>query len=125
MPDLSHIISHLHYASDDVSSFSLATREDDILFSSFVNCVVLATIHAEEKSITRDRSEEMPLVSIFGSKYSWALRDAVAYSGSYDQMYAKHFIDVAYEDRGRNTLNDSGGPQMHSFPGLRQLHKLQ
>ena len=89
-----------------MSFFSLATREDDVLFSSFVNFIVMATIYAQEKGIKREESKE-----------NWVLRDAIAYIGSYDQIYTKHFGDVLEEERGRNTLN-KGGPQIHSFPGL-------
>ena len=53
---------------DDISCFSLTTRVDDKLFSSFVNSIVLATIHAQEKDLTRERSQEMPDTPIFGSE---------------------------------------------------------
>ena len=68
----------------DVSFYSLATREDDTFLSSFINMVVLATIHAQENRIDKYESEEMPLVSIFGSEFAWAIRDAIIYSGNYD-----------------------------------------
>ena len=77
--------------SGDVSFFALATREDNIYFSSFVNCVVSATIHAHENSITKKKGKEMPLLSMFGSEMKWALRDAISYSGSYDEIHAKNF----------------------------------
>ena len=69
----------------------------------------------------------MPLVSLFGSDLSWSLRDAISYSGNYDEIYAKHFVELLEEDdwglgyeerRGRNVVNSKGGPQIHSFPGL-------
>ena len=101
-----------------MSLFSLATREDDVLISSFVNCVVLATIYAQENEIKRRKSKEMPLLPVFGSEFKWALRDAIYYSGSYDRIYKKHFGVVSEEDRGRNYLNEYGSPQIHSFPGL-------
>ncbi|KAL7523806.1 hypothetical protein ACHAXR_000339 [Thalassiosira sp. AJA248-18] len=95
----------------------MATREDDVLFASFVNCIVVSTIYAQENFMS-ERSKEMPLVSVFGSSLSWALRDAIAYSGSYDQLYTKHFgSEVSEVDRGRNTLN-KGGPLLYSFPAL-------
>jgi len=105
-------------SSDDggVSFYSIATREDDALFTSFVNCVVLATIYAQENKIEREKSSEMPLVSVFGSHFNWALRDAIVYSGSYEQVYLRNFgnNDTA-AFRGRNTLN-KGGPLMLSIP---------
>jgi len=102
-------------ASDDVSFYSMTTREDDVRFASFVNCVVLATIYAQENKIPREKSSEMPLVSVFGSHLNWALRDAIVYSGSYDQIYARNFgSNVSEAFRGQNTLN-KGGPLLHSF----------
>jgi len=96
-----------------VSFSSMATLEDDVVFASFVNCVVMATIHAQENGIQKHKSKEMPLASVFGSYYSWALRDAIAYSGSYDEIHSKHFgSEVA--TRGRNAVNE-GGPLMLSF----------
>lgn len=94
---------------------ALATREDDALFSSFIDSIVLAPIHAQKKDIRKETSMNMPLVSIFGTELSWALRDAVFYSGNYDEVYTAHFGEVSKESRGRNRLNDGGGPQMHSF----------
>jgi len=94
-------------AGGELSSFSLVTREDDALFTSFVNIIVLATIYAQEKGTKREKSQEI-----------WGIRDAIAYSGSYDVLYIKNFGNVLEGDRGRNTLNKQGGPQLHSFPGL-------
>ena len=89
-----------------------------MLFSSFVNCIVLGTIYAEENRLASVCGEP-PLVSVFGSEYNWALRDAIAYSGSYDQIYTKTFSsgNSTESARGRNTLN-IGGPMMHSLNGL-------
>lgn len=92
---------------------AFATREDDVLFTSFVNCVVLATIYAEERG-----KNQVPLASIFGEDLRWSLRDAVSYSNSYDDLYSKHFgLD---SDRGRNELNRmvESTSQLHSLPGL-------
>ena len=101
-----------------MSVHSIATREDDALFASFVNCIVLATIYAQENRIRRDESSKLPLVSVFGRKLDWALRDAIMHSGSYDQIYSNNFgRNVTEGLRGRNSLND-GGPMMHSLPGL-------
>ena len=94
-------------------AYAFATREDDVLFTSFVNCVVLATIYAEERG-----KNQVPLASIFGEDLRWSLRDAVSYSSSYDDLYSKHFgLD---SNRGRNELNRmvESTPQLHSLPGL-------
>lgn len=107
-------------AGEDASFISLATWEDehDALFSSFVNAVVSATIYAQENNIKKKQSKEMPVVSFFGSELKWALRDAISFLGNYDQIYTKNFDNFQEKDRGRNILNENGGPQIHSFPGL-------
>ena len=132
----SYLIPHFFFCySDDVSFFALATREDSPIFSSLVNCVVLATIYAKENDITKKRNKEMPLLSLFGNELQWMLRDSISYLGSYGQIHAKNFgsifneespyicdvddIDMEKGDLGRNYLNE-GGPQIHSFPGLSQ-----
>mmetsp|Transcript_14555 Transcript_14555/g.31305 ORF Transcript_14555/g.31305 Transcript_14555/m.31305 type:complete len:378 (-) Transcript_14555:88-1221(-) len=94
-------------STDEVGVYAIATREDDALFSSFVNTVVLATIYAQENGINSTDMLEMPLVSSFGSDVSWALRDAVAYSGNYDAIYAECFgRNVDRASRGRNRVNE-------------------
>jgi len=94
-------------AGEDVSFFAFTTREDDVMFTSFVNFIILATIYAQEEGMERDKSEEI-----------WVLRDVIAYSGSYDQIYKNNFENVTEGERGRNILNINGDPQIHSFPGL-------
>jgi len=105
-------------ANENLTIYALATLEDDTLFSSFVNAIVIATIYAAENSIEQDRSTEMPLIYLFGGAFTWALRDALAYSGNYDELYMRNFGDVLEEDRGRNALNEWSDPQIHSIPGL-------
>ena len=92
-------------------AFAIATREDDSLFSSLVNCVVLATLYAEESGTN-------PFASIFGYEMRWSLRDAVSYSGPYDMLFKKHFGIGSV--RARNGLNrmDEAGPQLHSLPSI-------
>jgi hypothetical protein len=104
-------------ASDDVSFFSVLLPEDDTLFCSFVNLVVQSPVYAEENDIRKRSSQDMPLIELFGGELSWALKDAIAYSGSYDEVYSKNFGFAPRDSRGRNVLN-AGGPQVHSLPGL-------
>lgn len=111
-----------YYGNETTAFYSFASRDDDTLLSSFVNAIVLATIYALEHGITREHSEEMPLSSIFGNNYDWALRDTVFYSGNWKDMYEKNFVNspnyqLLESAKGRNALN-TGGPQIHSFPGL-------
>ena len=83
-----------------------------------MNCVVLATIYAEEEGIEKEDHKKIPQISLFGNQLAWSLRDAISYSGNSNDLYAKHFGEYEDKDRGRNHLNNRGGPQIHSFPGL-------
>ena len=73
------------------------------MFSLVVNNVVVTTIHAMEIGVEKDAWKEMPL---FGEKITWMLNDAISYSGSYDQLYAKNFGNIGEKDRDRNTRNE-------------------
>lgn len=108
-------ISFLMRRRDEVKVFALATRDDDKLFSSFVHSIMLATLYAQESGITHESNRGMPLMSVFGTQYLWAMRDAIAHSGSYDEMYYKHFGTSPLQ-RGRNELNINATPQLLSPP---------
>jgi len=83
---------------------SLVTREGDVLFSSFANTVVMATVYAVENGISREgKSMEMPLIELFGSNLKWMLRDVIHHIGSYNDIYSDtHGQDL---DRGWNQVN--------------------
>ena len=91
------------------------TGAADMVFSSFVNSIVAATIDAHD--MKKEKSTEMPMISLYGNELRWSLRDAISYWGGYDEIYSAYF-GVAGTKRGRNSLNENGSPQIHSFPGL-------
>ena len=82
------------------------TRSDDTTFSSFVNAVVTATINAVEDGISRDNSQEMPLIDLFGNNLRFMFRDIVRYFGNYDDIYLEsHQIENEEDaDRGFNSV---------------------
>ena len=85
-------------ASEGVTMVTMATREDDEMFCSFVNLVVMAPTNAEVHGINKQRSDDMPLVSVFGSNIGWALRDAVAQSGNYYEILTSNDMEgTAYD----------------------------
>lgn len=107
---------------DDDVVYSLATREDNSQFSSFVNTIVYSIIYAEEKGITMSNSEKMPFLTLFGNDLKWALRDVIQRVGNYQEIYYRNII-VAAEGSDhlkdvRNSLNVEGHPQMFPLPGL-------
>lgn len=87
-------------------SLALVTRDDDPLWSKFVNWVVLATIHAEEKGITQEANWEMPHVNLFGPTINdEVLVDVIGAVGSYDEIWRRHAtFDKFLEREGRNLL---------------------
>merc|ERR1711862_429032 len=112
--------------TEDLSAYSLATREDDAIFSSFVECVVGSTMHAQRRKISKKTHREIGLLSMFGSDTRVALQDAISFSGNYDEIIQKNFphVDLNGDGRGRNKLNDRG-PMVHSYPGLNRYRKDQ
>lgn len=101
-----------YYTSLDDGQFgkdiSLVTRADDVLFSSFVNAVVTATINAEEDGVTQSNSEKMPLIGLFGGELRWMLRDVIRYKGNYEEIYYETHNITNDEERGYNRLIKSG-----------------
>ena len=69
----------------------MTTREDDVLFSSWINTIVTSTIFAQENKIDKATSSFMPLVFVFGEAMNWDLKDAISYSGNHDEIYQKNF----------------------------------
>jgi len=96
------------------------SRDDDSIFSSFVNCIVLATVYAAEKGITKDDNADMPTMTLFGKFYLWSLKDAISANGNYDEIYNANFVETNETERGRNALNlnEFQHPQLFSIQGL-------
>ena len=53
-------------STEVLSAYTLATMDEAVMFSSFVNCVVVAMMWALRKQITEESYLDMPLSSIFG-----------------------------------------------------------
>ena len=97
----------------------LVSRQDDPQFSSFVFWVVAAIIYAAEQGITQIMaSEKMPDINLFGDDYLKMFRDAVYFSGNYDEVYERH-LGALLPERGRNAVNNikAPGPQIYVPPG--------
>ena len=85
-------------SSEGVTMVTMATREDDEMFCSFVNLVALVPSRAQVNGANQQRSNDIPLVSVFGSNIGWALRDAVAQSGNYNEILASNIMEGAKND---------------------------
>ena len=42
-----------------------------------MNCIILATVYAVSRGITRDSTVYMPAMTLFGKYFLWALKDAI------------------------------------------------
>jgi hypothetical protein len=92
------------------------TRQEDGMFSSFINCIVLSTFYASSEGMDEKDSYLMPLISLFGNDMFWSLKDAISANGNYDEIYSSNFNNV--ENRGRNALNTDQMPELLDMPGL-------
>lgn len=94
------------------------TRQDDPLFSSFVQWVVAALFYAEEQGITQATASNMPTVSLFGNKYFAMFRRVVEAVGNYGEMYERN-LGSELPRSGANQLNVFPfGPQLFVRPGF-------
>jgi general L-amino acid transport system substrate-binding protein len=99
----SYVVGTKHLSRE---SLALVTRDNDPLWSKFVNWVVLATIHAEEKNITQETYWDMPHVNLFGPTVDEEmLRDVIRAVGSYGEIWQRHATFSNFLEReGRNLL---------------------
>lgn len=97
---------------------AIMTREDDPSFSDFCFWVLQATIFAEEERITQmTATDAMPLTNLFGDLFTRMLQNAVQAVGNTGELYERN-IERLVPRAGLNRLNDAGGPQLYSLPGI-------
>ena len=97
---------------------AIMTREDDPLFSDFCFWILQATIFAEEEGITQMAAvDAMPLTNLFGDLFTRMLQNAVQAVGNTGELYERN-IERLVPRAGLNQLNDAGGPQLYSLPGI-------
>lgn len=76
----------------------------------------MATFYAEEKSISKINSNEMPLVNLFGPDHGRMFRDAILAVGSYGEIYERS-VQSSFPRNSRNLLNvNPVGPQFYVPP---------
>ena len=92
-----------------VSSYALASREDDEQWSDFITWLVYGTMYAEELGIN---AGGMPVIELFGERYKQSLRDAILAIGHYGQLYDRN-MERYVPRSGRNLINTGADPQMN------------
>lgn len=94
------------------------TRQDDPEWSDFVFWVVSSTFYAEEQGITQATANQMPTMSLFGSRFFQAYVSAIAAVGNYGEIYQRNLSRLLPRS-GANLLNLSpNGPQHYARPGI-------
>ena len=96
-------------------NLSLATRQDDPQWQSFVYWAAQSLVYAEENGISNADSYEMPLVMCFGPDFQRMFRDVIHYSGQYAEMYERHLAQILPRG-GRNMLNLPGEEKSSTNP---------
>jgi len=81
--------------------------DKDIVFSSFVNAVVTATIHAAREDITKDNIIQMPIIGLFGDELQFMLKDVVSSIGNYDEIYDKSHNLGKYEGENASRVGNN------------------
>lgn len=116
---LGFAFSQPYFYGHDGDNLSLATRQEDKDWSSFVYWIVGASFYAEENSITSALANPMPEVFVFGQKFHRMFRDSVLAVGSYSEMYNRN-LEPIIPRSGRNQLNahPNLGPQHYPLPGF-------
>ena len=110
-PSLSH--------SNLDSNRCLATKQGDHEWATFVFWIVEAIVFADESGIGMARSNAMPTVGLYGTKFSRLFRDVIATVGSYGEIYERNLEDLVPRE-GLNLLADFTSPLRSHVPGLVQ-----
>ena len=97
--------------------FALVTRDDDVIWSDFVNWVMQTLIAAEDEGITSDVAHLIPLRSeaFFGDEFSSMFRDVVSVVGNYGEIYERnleHILPRPVSDY----INDGKTGLIYAFP---------
>ena len=103
------------YSDENVAK--LASDDDPLVFTKFVDWVVQAIIAAEEKNITQATATDFAQTIAFGVQYKDMFRHAIAAVGNYGEIYAR-YREPIIPRAGMNLINDgSSGLHYHRSIG--------
>jgi hypothetical protein len=94
---------------------ALVTRNDDPMFSDFVNYVLMALMAAEEQNYSQDTASSFVTSTIFGEEYKSMFQNAVREVGNYAEIYARH-LEPIVPRRDVNKINDGSTGLIFSHP---------
>jgi hypothetical protein len=96
---------------------SIVTRNDDLVFSDFVNWVLESLIAAEENKISQDLASPtaIPSTNVFGESFKDMFSNAVGAVGNYGEMYSRH-LESLVPRAAVHTVNDGSTGRIYAFP---------
>ncbi|KAL7459410.1 LOW QUALITY PROTEIN: hypothetical protein ACHAWC_011206 [Mediolabrus comicus] len=83
---------------------ALVTREDDAVFSDFVNWILQALLNAEEQDVTQSTYLEVARSDLFGDSFAFAFQNAVKAVGNYGEVYERNLGKLVPRS-GLNEIN--------------------
>eukprot|EP00547_Thalassionema_nitzschioides_P000096 CAMPEP_0194210154 /NCGR_PEP_ID=MMETSP0156-20130528/8050_1 /TAXON_ID=33649 /ORGANISM="Thalassionema nitzschioides, Strain L26-B" /LENGTH=1146 /DNA_ID=CAMNT_0038937467 /DNA_START=37 /DNA_END=3477 /DNA_ORIENTATION=- len=86
---------------------ALVTRQDDPLWSGFVNHVLQALMAAERENITQSSAESFYNTTLFGDEYESMFINAIKAVGNFAELHDRNLKGVIPRD-GLNLLNTKG-----------------
>ena len=95
---------------------AVISRSDDSQFSDFVRWIMYGYFHAEEKGITKETFQAMPLTNLIGDTLTHMWQDSIKAVGNYGEIFERNLGGVIKRE-GFNLLNDNSGPQLYASPG--------
>ena len=100
---------------------ALVTREDDPVFSDFVNWVLMALMSAEEHGITKrgvesgQQSGRLIETRLFGDDYSKMFRNVIRTVGNYGEIYERN-LELILPRPMPDLINKGNSPLIYAFP---------
>lgn len=83
---------------------ALVTREDDAVFSDFVNWILQALQNAEEQGVTQSSYLAVSPNDLFGESFALAFQSTIQAVGNYEEIYARNLEELVPR-AGLNEIN--------------------
>ena len=100
---------------------ALVTRDDDPIFSDFVNWVLTALIQAEEEGVSQrgltnsQGGNRLKETSLFGEDYRQMFRDVIRTVGNYGEIYERN-LELILPRPVPDLINNGNSALIYAFP---------
>eukprot|EP00986_Skeletonema_menzelii_P002605 scaffold709_cov142-Skeletonema_menzelii.AAC.6 len=95
------VIGDVHFNHEPIALF---TRDDDAVFSDFVNWILQAILNAEEQGVTQSSYLKVVPDNLFGDSFALAFQNAIKAVGNYAELYERN-LDELVPRSGLNEIN--------------------